>query len=53
MLMNPLTELNRDGTSIVPVTHNPDYAAHGNRHCGCSMAGCHLSYYQSRQSRFK
>src|SRR3546814_48015 len=31
MIMDLLAELNRDGTTIVQVTHNPGYAARGNR----------------------
>ena len=31
MIMDLLAELNRAGTTIVQVTHNPDYAARGNR----------------------
>jgi len=31
MIMDLLAELNREGTTIVQVTHNPDYAARGNR----------------------
>lgn len=31
MIMDLLCELNRGGTTIVQVTHNPDYAARGNR----------------------
>jgi putative ABC transport system ATP-binding protein len=31
MIMDLLAELNRAGTSIIQVTHNPDYAARGNR----------------------
>ncbi len=31
MIMDLLCELNRAGTTIVQVTHNPDYAARGNR----------------------
>ncbi|HBK56672.1 MAG TPA: phosphonate ABC transporter ATP-binding protein [Xanthomonadales bacterium] len=33
MIMDLLTELNRAGTTIVQVTHNPEYAARGNRRC--------------------
>lgn len=33
MIMDLLCELNREGTTIVQVTHNPDYAARGNRRC--------------------
>jgi putative ABC transport system ATP-binding protein len=31
MIMDLLSELNRGGTTIVQVTHNPDYAARGSR----------------------
>lgn len=31
MIMDLLCELNRAGTTIIQVTHNPDYAARGNR----------------------
>jgi putative ABC transport system ATP-binding protein len=31
MIMDLLRELNRDGTTIVQVTHNEEYAAYGNR----------------------
>jgi putative ABC transport system ATP-binding protein len=31
VIMDLLAELNRDGTTIVQVTHNPDYAARGSR----------------------
>lgn len=31
MIMDLLAELNREGTTIVQVTHNPDYAARGSR----------------------
>lgn len=33
MIMDLLSELNREGTTIVQVTHNPEYAARGNRRC--------------------
>lgn len=33
MIMDLLCELNRDGATIVQVTHNPEYAARGNRRC--------------------
>ncbi len=33
MIMDLLAELHRGGTTIVQVTHNPDYAARGNRQC--------------------
>jgi len=33
MIMDLLSELNREGATIVQVTHNPDYAARGNRRC--------------------
>lgn len=33
MIMDLLAELNREGTSIVQVTHNSGYAARGNRQC--------------------
>lgn len=33
MIMDLLAELNRAGTTIVQVTHNPEYAARGNRRC--------------------
>lgn len=33
MIMDLLAELNREGTTIVQVTHNPAYAARGNRQC--------------------
>lgn len=31
MIMDLLAELNREGTTLVQVTHNPEYAARGNR----------------------
>jgi putative ABC transport system ATP-binding protein len=31
IIMDLLAELNRDGTTVVQVTHNPDYAARGSR----------------------
>ncbi len=31
MIMDLLAELNRDGTTIIQVTHNEEYAAYGQR----------------------
>ena len=30
MIMDLLAQLNREGTTIIQVTHNEDYAAYGN-----------------------